>query len=72
MIDGDFNTDVSKHNSCHTIALKQFIDEECLQLCLSTDVPTVKYTFTGARVTRSLVDHFIVTVGLAEYVSGYK
>ena len=43
-----------------------------LQLCLSTDVSMVEYTFIGALGTRSLIDHFIVTVGLAEYVSCYK
>ena len=62
VIGGDFNTDVSRHNSCHTIALKQFIDDECLQLCLSTDVSMVECTFIGALGTRSLIDHFIVTV----------
>ena len=72
VIGGDFNTDISRHNSCHTIALKQFIDDECLQLCLSTGVSTVDYTFIGALGTRSLIDHFIVTVGLAECVSCYR
>ena len=32
----------------------------------------VEYTFTGALGTRSLIDHFIVTVGMAEHVSCYK
>ena len=54
VIGGDFNTDVSRHNSCHTIALKQFVGDECLQLCLSTGVSTVEYTFTGALGTRIL------------------
>ena len=62
VIGGDFNTDVSRHNSCHTMTFKQFIDDECLHLCLSTDVSTVEYTFTGALGTSSLIDHFIVTV----------
>ena len=66
VIGGDFNT------SCHTIALKQFIDDECLQLCLSTDVSTVEYIFTGALGTHSLIDYFIVTLGMAEYISCYK
>ena len=68
VLGGDFNTNVRRHNSCHTMTLKLFIADECL----STDVSTVEYTFTGALGTSSLIDHFIVTVGMAEDVSCYK
>ena len=72
VICGDLNTEFTRRNSCNTIALSQFIADECLKLCLFTDLSTVSYTFTSTVGTHSLIDHFIVTEGLSDYLLTYK
>ena len=72
MTGGDLNTEFTRRNSSNTIALSQFMADECLKLCLFTDLSTVSYTFTSTVSTHSLIDHFIVTEGLSDYLLTYK
>ena len=72
MIVGDLNTEFALRNLCNTIALSQFIASECLKLCLFADLSTISYTFRSTVSTHSLIDHFIVTEGLSDYLLTYK
>ena len=72
IIAGDLNTDISRHNSANTIALKHFISDECLQLALSSNASLITHTFISALGTHSLIDHFILTESLMDCILSYK
>jgi len=72
IIGGDFNTDLIRINSLHTISLLDYLPREGLALCCQCTEDKVMYTyensFTGGR---SKLDMFIVSESLAGNVSGY-
>ena len=68
----DFNTDLTRINSLHTIFLIDYLSYEGILLCSQFAVDNVLYThensFTGGR---SKLDTFIVSESLAGNVSGH-
>ena len=65
---GDFNTDLSR-TSPQTEELKMFCDLENLHPVVLCEVSEVKYTFANTDGARSLIDHFLVSRNLLEFVS---
>ncbi len=55
---GDFNTDLIR--SSHALALRQFIDDFKMTICIDLDTPDVPYTFIVPRST-SRVGHFFTS-----------
>ena len=72
LLGGDLNTDFSRKHSANTIALNQFMIAECLQCCISLHVSSVSHTFTSVFDTHSLIDHFIATESLRDYILSYE
>ena len=62
---GDFNTDMSRHNSLHTQILCKFTDKKSLIILSLQDDLEIHYSFeskaTGARF---IVDHILMTPSL--------
>ena len=72
LLGGDLNTDFGRRHSANTIALNQFMIAECLQCCISLHVSSVRHTFTSVFDTHSLIDHFIATENLRDYILSYE
>ena len=72
IIGGDFNTDLTRIISLHTISLMDYLPREGLWLCAQCVEDNVLYTyensFTGGR---SKLDVFIVSESPTGNVSGY-
>ena len=66
VVGGDFNTASNRETSRHTIALHMIYDEYLYYCCLdaSSNVP---YTFFCPTCSKTLIDHFIVTVNMSQY-----
>ena len=72
VIGGDLNTDISKINSANTIALQQFVSNECLQLTIVSHMFSVTHTFISAINSVTLIDHFILHESLFDCIMIYK
>ena len=72
IIDGDFNTDLSRRISLHTLALLYYLPREGLILCSQSTNDEILYTyensFTGAQ---SIIDYLIVSESLSGDVHRY-
>ena len=68
IICGDLNTDFCR-DSPQTDELKMFCDSEGLNPCVTSIDNNVNYTFEGANGARSLIDHFIVSDKIKDFVS---
>ena len=63
---GDYNTDLRRSKSLHCSAMTSFIHDSGLKLI--TD-PCIDYTYESmSNGSRSIIDHFIVTENLCEYI----
>ncbi len=71
IIGGDLNTDVSRINSRHTIALNLFSNEEYLFHCINTALCDIQYTYTGPNNSFSLIDHFLISERLSTDILSY-
>ena len=67
----DFNTALNRGTSCCTIALYKFVYYEYLYYCCFDASSNVSYTFFGPTGSKTLIDHFIVTVVISQYVNKY-
>lgn len=71
-IGGDLNTDMSRLNSPHTVMLRQFLEEENLNLAQTHRSSTADYTYESrATGGRSLIDHFLVSDNVYELITVY-
>ena len=69
---GDFNTDMSRHNSLHTQILCKFTDEESLVIPSLQDDFEIDYSFESkATGARSIVDHILMTPNLFDFMQTY-
>ena len=71
VLGGDFNTALNRETSRRTIALNEFVSDEYLYYCCLDASSNVTYTFFGPTGSKTLIDHFIVTVNISQYVSKY-
>ena len=69
IVGGDFNTDLSRLSSPHTIALEELCNRENM-LCVKRHVSCdIDYTFESkANHSRSCIDHFIVSENLNDLI----
>ena len=66
---GDWNTDFSRLQSLHTIALSEFCNVECVEPVIAVSQP-IEFTYlSDINGARSTIDHFIVSSGLLNYVN---
>ena len=70
ILGGDWNSDISRNN-VQTNTFLSFIEEERLSLCLNFDDARVPYTYHNAN-SYSLIDHFLVTKNLTQYITRYE
>ena len=69
IIGGDFNTDLSRSNSLHTLSVERLV--ACGDVSLLNNLPgyDVDYTYESVMsLARSTIDHFLVSCNLIEYV----
>ncbi len=60
LVGGDFNTDVSRQRSLHTLNLKEYTDKHAFVNGLSYKEQLVEYTYESkVNQSRSIIDHFI-------------
>ena len=69
VLDGDFNTALNSETSRCTIALNKFVYDEYVYYCCLDVSSNVPYTFFGPTGSKTLIDHFIVTVNCSMLVS---
>ena len=70
ILGGDWNSDISRNNVQANTFLS-FIEEESLSLCLNFDDAKVPYTFHNNN-SYSIIDHFLVTKNLTQYITRYE
>ena len=70
ILGGDWNSDISRNNVQANTFLS-FIEEESLSLCLNFDDARVPYTFHNTN-SNSIIDHFLVTKNLTQYITRYE
>ena len=71
VLGGDFNTALNRETSRRTILLYKCVyDEYLYYYCLDAS-SNVSYTFFGPTGSKTLIDHFIVTVNISQYVNKY-
>ena len=63
---GDLNTDFSR-TSPHAVALKHFVDDYNMSVCIDLECADVPYTYIGPRST-SRIDHFIMSDAIGSCV----
>ena len=68
VLGGDFNTALNRETSRRTIALNKFVYDEYLYYCCLDASSNVTYTFCGPTGSKTLIDHFIVTVNISQNV----
>lgn len=67
---GDFNTDLSRATS-HSDEFVKFTEECELQVCNNLSCSRVPYTFVNSNNSTSVIDHFVVSRNLVQYVNHY-
>ena len=72
VVGGDFNTDITRIVSPHTILLHEFCDRESLTMCVNHPSSNIDYTYESFSGSRSTLDHFIVSHNLSDSVLSYK
>jgi len=72
IIGGDFNTDMSRTQSPHTIALREFCEHEDLLMCASHDTSIIDYTYESHAGNTSTIDHFLVSHNLWTSIISYE
>ena len=71
VLGGDINTALNRETSRRTIASNKFVSDEYLYYCCLDASSNVTYTFFGPTGSKTLIDLFIVTVNISQYVSKY-
>ena len=69
---GDFNTDLGRNSYC-THALNEYVSEENMYFSVSAPCNTVQFTYQSkGSGRRSLIDHFIISDNIKQYLSYYS
>lgn len=71
IVGGDLNTELCRHTSRNTISLKNYVHQECLFLCCKLNLSDVEYTFCSPAGVKSLLDHFIVSTNISDFITKY-
>ena len=72
IIGGDFNTSFQRGQSCHTIALKRFMEQNFFFCGLHSSLSTVDFTYESKiDGTRSVIDHVLFSEGLYHRLLAY-
>jgi len=70
IIGGDFNTDICRSKSLHTMSLQTFMDNENFILCDNHQCNNVDYTYEStSNRSRSTLDHFMVSENMFDFIS---
>ena len=73
IIAGDFNTDMVRLNSLHTVSLQHFLNDYHFHLMLLHPFSTIDYTYESkVNAERSTIDHIIVSEKLSHFVTRYN
>ncbi len=71
ILGGDFNTDL-RRSSYFTTAFNEYINDELMYPCIKNDCSTVQCTYYGkGSNVRSLIDHFVISEILQDYLLSY-
>ena len=72
IIGSDLNTDLSRVNSMHCMAIGEFVENNDLVLCYNTNLSTVDYTFESKiNGSMSCVDHVIISHNILDTLMSY-
>ena len=72
IIGSDLNTDLSRVNSMHCMAIGEFVENNDLVLCYNTNLSTVDYTFESKiNGSVSCVDHVIISHNMLDTLMSY-
>ena len=67
IIEGDFNTDISRVNSMNTTSLHNFVSDECLMFCMNSEnCINIDYTYCDSN--QSILTSSIVLGSVSLYV----
>lgn len=72
IIGGDFNTDLSRTQSPHTIALHDFCEQEVLSMCVNHPQSNIDFTYESSTGSKSVIDHFMVSQNLSDSILSYQ
>ena len=72
IVAGDLNTDFTRSDSGITISLTSFLNNENLSSVLQDYKHDIKYTYSSINNSKSLIDHFSVSVNIACFVTKYS
>ena len=72
IVAGDLNTDFTRYDSGNTISLISFINNENLYPVLQDYKHDIKYTYSSINNSKSLIDHFLISVNIACFVANYS
>ena len=72
IVTGDPNTDFTCSDSGNTISSTSFINNKNLYSVLLDYKHNFKYTYSSTNNSKSLIDHFLVSVNIACFVTNYS
>ena len=72
IVAGDLNTDFTRFESGITISLTLFINNENFYTVLQDYKHDIKYIYSRINNSKSLIDHFLVSVSIACFVTNYS
>ena len=72
IVTGDPNTDFTRSDSGNTISSTSFINNKNLYSVLLDYKHNFKYTYSSTNNSKSLIDHFLVSVNIACFVTNYS
>jgi exonuclease III len=73
IIAGDYNTDLSRPLSWHTLSLNEFIRSENVCCCAHLDCNNIDFTYCSkSNGTKSTLDHFLISSELKGRVISYN
>ena len=72
IVAGDLNTDFTRYDSGNTINLTSFINNENPYSVLQDYKHNIIYTYSSINNSKSLIDHFLISVNIACFVTNYS